>query len=1126
MPTKHSSAVVKSTSSLQQLPNNNINGHPNVNNSKNSSSATTQNKSIKTKKSKNSTIASPQQFSTPQTKNCVESSSNSSAMGADQDNSLSKSLSSSPTAINHHEDVPSEYLHGSEGIDSVSLINANIQIEQRKKFALKKIIAGYTKGITFLYHQKFEIAIGCFTTSLGLKQNLYFTISKDEDDEENSRNDDTQCQQSQETPFLLESTLFDDDQHRQDLHSSLNIPELLCSSLPLSPCTFTLYILRAIAFIGHHVYSKAVVDCDSVLRQNSSYHSAYIIKGHALICMRKYKEAYMNFTALLEQSNMERTKSSHKCDIDFELLYERKEDVFDSLRTLHGLSYHIYEMSKKQNKNKNDLDVLDQSVINIYIYCLASSPTDINCRSMGAVLLVDYIASAVNDYNHVMFEYFEKIDLKNKKENKSVLEEIFEEEEERSLILNGIDSILDSLCLWDDQELKLFSTRAVTDLCNVDNDCSIRRRIVQYEDGDALRQIIQQLSLIDYIIPDMGENDTQLCELLEASVCALAAIARGGTSDLSRTIYEMNGLIALSPILLQVSKSLATQRPPIIKAVFIAQCYAYLSVENFDIKEAIVSDEKVLLALYKLSLQNIDMEAKNFAIITVGNSCQNPECWGKPLLLKQISEQVNNTLISKGYLELLVEIIKKKPSATTTSTAAGNSKKKSSNIDASLIELQYNAINTMTGLLGFESGRKRFKKNHGEEILTNIILESKFEALREVSSKARTFYITLNDYGDNISEYVFTKFKFFNYSRNPELESSSTPYQSLVDSSNTNNNIATPSRSITDQSHNNGRNDNAITPTSSAQQNNTVPTSREEIIKEETLRFLEMKRKGELPNDFNEDFYSKLMNGILGIGVVGMGPMSSSNQQDHTSNANQSNKPSKSTLKNVTLSSSSAGTEEKKPPKSATANPITNAPTKKTPSHSHEKSPLISKDNIDDIADLISSSPDKNKKKKKKQQPSNKKKKQETTKKITEQQQPKKTSSESTNKLPITTSPSTVQTKNVESRKILQPSPHPSQKVIELSDDEESTEEEEEGDEVSKSEKGLKNDISASTTFATSSMASNKELRGNSPSLHSVIAMGEDDTTTVSYENLTPEEIFMLEFEKGMDKLIKELWYT
>ena len=372
---------------------------------------------------------------------------------------------------------------------------------------------------------------------------------------------------------------------------------------------------------------------------------------------------------------MERTKSSHKCDIDFELLYERKEDVFDSLRTLHGLSYHIYEMSKKQNKNKNDLDVLDQSVINICkycdyyeksiveherkkcaenfskkkevseesaddtlfmgdendfglnildIYCLASSPTDINCRSMGAVLLVDYIASAVNDYNHVMFEYFEKIDLKNKKENKSVLEEIFEEEEERSLILNGIDSILDSLCLWDDQELKLFSTRAVTDLCNVDNDCSIRRRIVQYEDGDALRQIIQQLSLIDYIIPDMGENDTQLCELLEASVCALAAIARGGTSDLSITIYEMNGLIALSPILLQVSKSLATQRPPIIKAVFIAQCYAYLSVENFDIKEAIVSDEKVLLALYKLSLQNIDMEAKNFAIITVGNSCQNP----------------------------------------------------------------------------------------------------------------------------------------------------------------------------------------------------------------------------------------------------------------------------------------------------------------------------------------------------------------------------------------------------------------------------------------------------------------------------------------------------------------------
>ena len=558
-----------------------------------------------------------------------------------------------------------------------------------------------------MYLQRYDISIGCFTTSLGLKQNLYCTIAKDN---EASMDDEELHSHQQDTSFLLESSLFDDDQHRHELHSSLGVSEFVDPSSP-SPCTFTIYLLRAIAFIGHNVFSKAVVDCDFVLRQMSSYHSvsfyqdglhfnvlkAYIIKGHALICMGKYKEAYMTFTALLEQvssqmstqentkivepklSEMELTNSSQNCSDDFNIIFDNRDDLFDSLRTLHGLSYHINEMSKKQNKNDNDFDALEQSVMNMCkycdyyensiveherkrwcsdvflmdtdssetvtpsepipidpedlendfvlnildVYCLASSPTDINCRTMGAVLLVDYIASAYNDYTTTE-EKFDKIDIQDKRENKSALEEIFAEEEERSLVLNGIDSILDSLCLWDDQELKLFSTRAVTDLCSVDTDCSLRRRIVQYEDGDALRQIIQQLSLIDYIIPDIGEKDDQLCELLEASVSALACIARGGSSEISRTIFEMNGLTALSPIILQVSRSLATQKRPVIKAIHIAECYAYLTVENFDIKEAIVSDEKILLALYKLSLQMIDLDAKNFAIVTIGNCCQNP----------------------------------------------------------------------------------------------------------------------------------------------------------------------------------------------------------------------------------------------------------------------------------------------------------------------------------------------------------------------------------------------------------------------------------------------------------------------------------------------------------------------
>ena len=818
--------------------------------------------------------------------------------------------------------------------------------------------------------------------------------------------------------------------------------------------------------------------------------------------MKKYKEAYMNFTALLEQvsinSQMDSQEKnyqnnngrhSHKCDIDFTLLLGSKEDVFDSLRTLHGTSYHINEMSKKQNKTKSDLDALEQSVVNICkycdyyaksiveyekkkcaevfgykpsmeeisnemefqnsenftdydedlvndendfglnildIYCLASSPTDINCRSMGAVLLVDYIASAVNECSRAMSEDFDKIDIQNKKENKSVLEEIFKEEEERSLILNGIDSILDSLCLWDDQELKLFSTRAVTDLCSVDTDCSLRRRIVQYEDGDALRQIIQQLSLIDYIILDIGECDHQLCDLLDASVSALASIARGGSSDISRTIYEMNGLVALSPILLQVSRSLAVQRMPVVKAVYIAQCYAYLSVENFDVKEAIVSDEKTLIALYKLSHQIIDVEAKNFAIITIGNSCQNPECWGKPLLLKQISEQVNNTLISKGYLELLLDIIKKVPNPNSPFGKPG--------IDMSLIELQYNSINTMTGLLGFESGRKRFEKNKGEEILTDIIFNSKFEALRDVSAKARTFYITLNDYGDNISEFVFTKFKILNF----------------LDSRH---DVSEPPKPIQTE---------PIKSIKPPQQPSSNGNSREEIIREETMRFMEMKKKGELPNDFNEDFYSKLMNGILGIGIVGM------SQDKKGTSANGKNNQQVDDKK--ITSPKPTNTVPPKPQKNVYNEPLI----VKDISH------LLRGDSTkkEDQPTAPKEDPKKkNKKNKKGSKSKNKKKQQQDAKKSKNKTQEPVDNKKS--------EPSSQQQGHNANSSVVE------QRVIELSDDEDSEDE----------------PLTETTTPVN--------VTHEEPPQPIIVN---------EYEGKTPEEIFLLEFEKGMSRLVKEMW--
>jgi len=207
---------------------------------------------------------------------------------------------------------------------------------------------------------------------------------------------------------------------------------------------------------------------------------------------------------------------------------------------------------------------------------------------------------------------------------------------------------------------------------------------------------------------------------------------------------------------------------------------------------------------------------------------------------------VNNSLISKGYIEMLLDIINRKPN-NYNSTVIETGNKKNRSIDSYLIELQYNCINTMTGLFGFESGRKRFEKNNGEDILMKIILGSKIEALRDVCTKARTFYITLNDYGDNISEFVFTKCKLLNRPELDLLRPTLTGVPRNITQTNTSTTSSQP-KAITNAT--NGS------------------TSRDEIIKEEMKRFIEMKKKGEITKDFNEAFYSKLMDGILGIGVV------------------------------------------------------------------------------------------------------------------------------------------------------------------------------------------------------------------------------------------------------------------
>jgi septum formation inhibitor MinC len=432
--------------------------------------------------------------------------------------------------------------------------------------------------------------------------------------------------------------------------------------------------------------------------------------------LKQYERAHLNFEQALDKlDNTHLTVLEALC----KRISKDREHLINKF-----IDYcHQYEQVLIQDQidatDPNFKDVLEPLTLEDIVSLVGSK--DINARSMGAMIFVDYALS---------------------RSDATFIEELVQS--------GGIDDILRSIQWNGDErhlieELKFFATKALADLCWAPNHFPLRLHIVENEN-------VPVENLIDRLIEQISNSSDS--DLIGVSVSALALLGRGGISGIDHMIcIDRIGLRAFTPLLQKCSHN-----PRDKNCLYVCQALAWLSSSDADIKLEMIKNKVMLESLIRLIKQQWDTNVLSLSLIILGNICQNPEIWGKPSLYDEMSQIVGD-LTDGNYGVLMIDYLV-------------------NYLTNENLEIQYNAIVTLTQMLGFRHARHRFDQLGGEMVLFDLV-SVPYAAIREQASKSIRFYRTLQDYGDRMGDILLPKFRL-NHTQQQQLQNhqSQSPPQS------------------------------------------------------------------------------------------------------------------------------------------------------------------------------------------------------------------------------------------------------------------------------------------------------------------------------------------------------------
>lgn len=420
---------------------------------------------------------------------------------------------------------------------------------------------------------------------------------------------------------------------------------------------------------------------------------------------KQYKQAQTNFVQGIDRLNTTEDQELNILRTLSSRIVELVEQQYDVVKLIEKFNNYCTQYERvivqdelsivQDDERMKNLDLCETLTIEDIVSLAASK--DVNARTMGAVIFVDYALS---------------------RSDATFISEM--------IASGGIEAILESIQSEGNdhliEELKFFATKALSDLCWAPNHFEIRSFIVQNE-------AIPFENIIDRLIQQLTSQDN---ELVCVTVSALALLGRGGISDIDYMICIEHGAIdALVPLLSKYS-----HQPRDKNCIYIVQALAWLSSSDTDIKIEMMKNQVMIESLARLIKQNFDATVKNLSIIILGNICQNPEIWGRPQVYDTLT-QIVKTLTNSPYMivDLLVDLFSNQN-----------------------LEIQYNAIVTLTQTLGFKAARERFDFLGGEMILFDLVSAS-HSIIRDQASKSIRFYRTLQDYGDRMGDILLPKFR-------------------------------------------------------------------------------------------------------------------------------------------------------------------------------------------------------------------------------------------------------------------------------------------------------------------------------------------------------------------------------
>ncbi|KAL0478512.1 hypothetical protein AKO1_008190 [Acrasis kona] len=443
----------------------------------------------------------------------------------------------------------------------------------------------------------------------------------------------------------------------------------------------------------------------------------YIIRGHALILVNRFKEAYENYTSAskpddkvlqallllstkLLESSKEHTETllTDKL-IELSLEYE-KQMIKDALSA---------GVKQKEQSIHAILEDLDPLPLDDVVSLVGSS--DISARSLGITIFIDY-ALQQNQVKNV----------------------------EEIMSCGGLESILQSLIIHIDgpndcdikliNELQFFATKAICDLCS--------HRSLNAADRIIKNETVPFDQVLDKLSTQIQSHAIDF-ELSVASISALSYMIGSAGGSHSNIIFDSINMDSIMTMLQSSHSQLDKNCEYITQAL-----YQFANCASPHIKFQFVRNESFVHIMMELSNQSKCMPIKFFAISIIGKICQNPELWGHPEWYQEMSRIIDVTICNRFHF------VKNLLSCITTHLKNDRN-------------LAIICVYTLTQLFGFNVARNQFERFGGEDLFCELEQDGLFSAFR-----GNRYYKMMIEYGDCIGrvlsdcQYLILQDKPFN----------------------------------------------------------------------------------------------------------------------------------------------------------------------------------------------------------------------------------------------------------------------------------------------------------------------------------------------------------------------------